>query len=574
MRFGAAALPTLNVSAVDSPAPSTPGPLRRGLGYELALYQQPKVFLAALALIFVPALYVLIYVSSVWDPYANLARLPGALVNQDLGDHRAGREINLGTQVAEKLEREKPFAFVRFATPATARAAVQQGQVFFALLIPPDFSRRALAAGQPAQLGLYVSEGNYTASLLTKRFATELAHQVNEQLGRERWSQLVGRGPPDAPTLAEGLDALRAGAWRVARGSATLHEGSRRLDQGLDRAAAGAKQIAAGTPKLAVASDQLTGGMKQVASAVDSIRAKLPADEKLRELAQGSEALVHGAGDLQTGLGQVREGTSRLETGAGQLQAGAAQVPFGGGKLSAGAGQLHTGAKTLGDGVARAAAGAGRLHEGQAQLNAAVQPLTAGLIELNGGLRTMREKLPAPAQLDLFNRSVGEVRDGAQALSTGLGELQAGSVRLTAGLGQLETGSGQLAAGLDEAAARFTTGFGGSLPSLLAAPVEPAIEVVAPVPHNGWAFAPYFASLSLWVGAVMMSFVFHLRRLPDPLRPAGRPTRWLVKAAPSWGWAPCRLPSWSGSCGSWACSLRIRWPCGWWPPPARSRSCA
>jgi putative membrane protein len=50
--------------------------------------------------------------------------------------------------------------------------------------------------------------------------------------------------------------------------------------------------------------------------------------------------------------------------------------------------------------------------------------------------------------------------------------------------------------------------------------VEPELEVVAPVANNGTGFAPNFLPVSLWLGAVMTSFIFHLRRLPLVAAPA------------------------------------------------------
>jgi putative membrane protein len=78
---------------------------------------------------------------------------------------------------------------------------------------------------------------------------------------------------------------------------------------------------------------------------------------------------------------------------------------------------------------------------------------------------------------------------------------------------------------------RFDAGFSDASAAKLAAPVEVRVETSAPVPNNGQAFAPYFSALSLWVGAVMMSFVFYLRRLPDSIQAASRPAKWFTKAS-------------------------------------------
>ena len=505
-----------------------------GLAGELFLFRRPKVFLAALALVFVPALYVLIYVSSVWDPYGHLSQLPMALVNEDVPVSRFGREVSLGRQIVQTLEQQHPFALVRYESADAARADVRAGRVFFALLIPPDFSATALASDRPAKLALYVSEGgNYTASIVSKRFGAELAHSVNEKLNRERWAALVGdAGPAETATLQQGLAALRAGGRQVRDGAKRLHEGTVQLQAGAARSVDGAGKLADGSLELEKGSLPLTGGFRQVSDAVASIRTKLPTDGQLQELTRGSESLERGAAELDQGLGQLKNGVARLDAGTGELQAGVAKVPFFGGRLAAGTAQLHDGVSTLGTGIGRAATGSGQLNAGMKKLNSAIQPLALGLTDLNAGLRTMSEKLPASAQLELFDRSMLRLREGSQTLAAALGEVNQGAIRLRDGASELESGAQKLSAGLDEAVAGFSAGLGSADAAHLAASVETMIEVAAPVPQNGPAFAPYFVALALWIGAVMMSFVFHLRRLPDFLQTAPRPARWLVKALP------------------------------------------
>jgi putative membrane protein len=519
-----------------SPVSRRGGDLRRGILSELALFRKPKVALSVLALIFVPSLYVLIYVSSVWDPYGSFSQLPVALANEDIPAVRFGREINLGAKIVETLEQERSFGFVRYETAESAREDVRSGKVLFALLIPPDFSERAAASNQPAQLGLYVSEGsNYTGALVAKRFGSELAHQLNQRLNHERWATLVGEVEnPSAtrPTLARGLAGLQAGGRQVLAGSTRLHDGSSELTEGVARAANAAEKFAKGSAELESGSVRLTGGLRSVGEAVTEIRLKLPNDATLQELTMGSAALTAGTAELVEGLDQLQAGAARLETGTGDLQAGVQKAALSGKKLTAGTAQLHSGASTLARGIDQAVAGANRVNDGMLQLNSHLQPLSLGLVDLNAGLRTLSERLPSSDQLELFDRSIVRVVEGSEALSAGLKQLREGAARLQLGASELQEGAGRLSAGLDEALARVESGFGGASASHLAASVETVTEVVAPVPQNGPAFAPYFAALSLWIGAVMMSFVFHLRRLPDSMRQASRATRWLTKAMP------------------------------------------
>lgn len=50
----------------------------------------PRLLLAAAVVALIPALYVLIYLSSVWDPAAKTGALPVAIVNLDSGAALAG----------------------------------------------------------------------------------------------------------------------------------------------------------------------------------------------------------------------------------------------------------------------------------------------------------------------------------------------------------------------------------------------------------------------------------------------------------------------------------------------------
>ena len=339
-------------------------------------------------------------------------------------------------------------------------------------------------------------------------------------------------GRTDEPSLRGGLLALQTGGRRLAAGAEKINAGTTRLHDGLGQAQEGAGKLAEGSRQLTDISSRLADGMKQVEAAVASIRSELPEDRKLTDLARGSHALAEGTTELKQGLVRLEEGVGRLDAGAAELQAGVAKVPFAGGKLSAGTGRLRAGIGTLGEGMTRASTGAAQLSEGMNRLDPAIQPLTAGLIRLNAGLATLGGKLPPPDQLDLFDRSMARLHGGNTSLSDGLNELTTGAGHLAEGSLELKRGADQLAAGLDETAARFEAGFGRASAAKLATPVTVRVETTAPVPNNGQAFTPYFSALSLWVGAVMMSFVFYLRRLPDSMRAASRPVKWFTKSLP------------------------------------------
>ena len=161
--------------------------------------------------------------------------------------------------------------------------------------------------------------------------------------------------------------------------------------------------------------------------------------------------------------------------------------------------------------------GQAQLADGTQKLSAGVGKLTDGVAALGAGIHTAASKVPADAKLD-------ELATGGRALATGAQDLQSGLV-------QLKAGSKELAAGLEL--------LNKSLPSDMSAPdgsargladsIEPALEIVAPVPNNGAGFAPNFLATSLWLGAVMSAFLFHLRRLPLAAESVSPPARLMGK---------------------------------------------
>ena len=69
----------------------------------------PRLSLAAMAISVVPAIYALIYLSSVWDPNAKTNALPVAIVNLDQGIHYQGRAVNVGAELTAGLIQSATF---------------------------------------------------------------------------------------------------------------------------------------------------------------------------------------------------------------------------------------------------------------------------------------------------------------------------------------------------------------------------------------------------------------------------------------------------------------------------------
>ncbi|RWS42035.1 YhgE/Pip domain-containing protein [Bacillus mycoides] len=240
--------------------------------------------------------------------------------------------------------------------------------------------------------------------------------------------------------------------------------------------------VAGGTNKLNEEVKQLKGEINQTTSEMQN---KLPNSEGVKTLTNGIEKLMnaqnefvskfHGFGE---GLSNAKVGVDKLNNGSGQLIDGVTQLADGSSKVTGGLGTLSVGANQMSGGITQ-------LADGSSQV-------TTGLGTLNGGLNKMST--------------------GSTQLIDGVNKLTDGSGKVTDGLVKVNDGSGTLAEKLGEGAEKTGEVKGTDKTyDMFASPVKVKTEKLAEVPNYGTGFTPYFLSLGLFVGALLLSIVYPLR---------------------------------------------------------------
>jgi putative membrane protein len=477
---------------------------------ELTLFQRfPKLKVSAIGVMVIPALYALIYLASVQDPGAHTSALQAAIVNQDQGFDYRGQQVNVGASVVSSLKEKGTFGFVDYSDEDAAKLAVRQGHLAFALFIPKDFSANAVPGNAVAggRLVMYISEGNnYNGAAIAKRFATELGHQVNTNLNENRWSLVLTTAAGSADKLVQLREGVQA-----------LQEGAQRLNDGLTKAESGSQVLATGSGAYTQGVAQLSDGMKQLGAGLRTMDQQRPAAQDLAALKAAPGDLAKGHAALAQGLQDLQGGAQKLADGSAKMQEEAKGIPLVGGRVADGAGQLKDGAAQLAAGLQNARTGQTQLADGTQKLGGGVTKLVDGMTALGGGIHTAASKVPADAKLDELNQGGTALAQGSKDLSSGLHQLTMGSRQLHGGLTLLQQ---SLPADIPalEGSARG-----------LADSVEPELDIVAPVPNNGAGYAPNFIATSLWLGAVMTAFLFHLRRLPAQTATASSGARLLGK---------------------------------------------
>ncbi|MED1267618.1 YhgE/Pip domain-containing protein [Bacillus mycoides] len=277
---------------------------------------------------------------------------------------------------------------------------------------------------------------------------------------------------------------------------------------------AGVKTLAGGIAKLTNAQNEFVSNFHGFGEGLDN--AKIGADK----LKDGSVQLIDGVTQLQRGSGKVTAGLGQLSAGVNQLADGSNQVTGGLGTLSAGANQMAGGVNQLADGSSQVTGGLGTLSVGVTQLADGSSQVTGGLGTLSVGANQMAGGVNQLADgsgqvttgLGTLNGGLNQMSTGSTQLIDGVNKLADGSGKVTDGLVKVNDGSGELAEKLGEGAEKTGEVKGTDKTyDMFASPVKVKTEKMAEVPNYGTGFTPYFLSLGLFVGALLLSIVYPLR---------------------------------------------------------------
>lgn len=457
-----------------------------------------KALLAVLAVALIPALYVVIYLSSVWDPGANSGALQVGLVNLDQGVIYREQTVNMGQELVAQLEQSARFGYHRIDAADDARQQVRHGTLAFALIIPPDFSSNAVPGAQPGagKLVVYASEGNsFEGARIAQLFAAELGHKVNESLNEQRWSLVL----LNAAGSKDSVERLRQAATQ-------LHVAADELSSGTSKAAIGAKSLGSSAVRLSEGVAQLGSGMHQVGAGLRTLDAKRPRNSDLTALSAGADALSAGQEEMLKTLQNLQEGSQALNTGVLAFKQEADSSLLVRTAVRDNVTQLALGLYQLDSGLHSAGEGQQKLSEGAAQLSAGVGTLTGGVRTMNGALHTIVGKLPEDSQIDSLSDGASDLARATTTLAQANDKISSASRALLDGTGLLVNA---LPAPLDAPQ--------GSAQGL-ANSVQPALEIEASVQNSGSGFAANIIPAALWLGAGIAAFLVNLRMLPTAAR--------------------------------------------------------
>ncbi|MFM1654129.1 YhgE/Pip family protein [Brevibacillus sp. B_LB10_24] len=136
-----------------------------------------------LGLVFLPSLYAWFNIEASWDPYGQTGGLMVAVVNQDKGTTLRGTPINIGNEIQSSLKENKNIGWI-FVDEQQAMQGVMHGDYYASILIPVDFSEKIGTVlthnPQKAEIIYTVNEKiNAIAPKITAKGASGIVEEVS-----------------------------------------------------------------------------------------------------------------------------------------------------------------------------------------------------------------------------------------------------------------------------------------------------------------------------------------------------------------------------------------------------------
>ena len=403
-----------------------------------AILKKPTFIIVMLGVSLIPALYNVIFLSSMWDPYGKVSNLPVAVVNQDKAVAASGKTLSIGDDVVSSLKENKNLDF-HFVSKEDAQNGLKKGDYYMVVTLPSDLSERAasILTDNPQQMKIdyQTSSGHsFIAGKMSDSAMASLKQTVAQNV-TDTYTSALFKNMGDLKTglvkASDGAQQLASGSQQLGSGSQTIADNLRTLNQATSKLSSGAAQFNTGL-------QTYTGSVAQVSSGLGS-------------LSNGIHTYANGVSTVATGANQLSGRSADLLGGVQQLTQSGDGVQA----LSTGMTNLNTGLATLKSSVDTT------LANNQQNVN----DLATGLTQLNASIQSAASD--TEVSMDSIETSLTSVAGSAQSIINNNQDARAAALASVQGTSAYQGLSSEAKAEIDTAVSASQAGSDQSAQAIL-----------------------------------------------------------------------------------------------------------
>lgn len=474
-------------------------------------FNKPLTYAALVAIPLIVACFALLYFGTFMDPYERMKELPIAVINQDAGATLNGEERNLGDELVKSITNNDDAKWT-IEDKNLLDQNLENTDYYLAIVIPEDFSERVAAGDtkEPEQANVVFFKNarkNYMLTSLSSRIESALKEKVNQNI-TEQYSRAYLSGLVDAKdgltVAADGSQQLGSGIDSAAEGSSTITDNLESLKSGSGTLEDGLGQLNSGLSQMEDSGNKLISGSASIASGIEALARGSNTYRSSIEDKVNSISAAYG-GDPAGAIPQLKQNyalalqeyttqvIAATKQGQDPSQINAAQVTTAAEKLAAASSQAgaYQALTSAVSGYEQIDSGIGSLSSQYQTLDIGINQYTQAVSELSVGAQNAQS---AAANL---TEGAGRLQDGSQKLTSGLENASDGVSELT---NSLRDGSQTIESSLTDST--------DNLASYTANPAKVEDDIYGNLDKFGYGFAPLFLVMSLWLGSLMIFFIF------------------------------------------------------------------
>ena len=368
-----------------------------------AIFKKPTFIIVMIGISLIPALYNIIFLSSMWDPYGKLSDLPVAVVNNDKEASYNGNTMSIGKDMVSNLKENKTLDF-HFVDEEEGKKGLENGDYYMVVTLPSDLSEKAasILTDHPEQMQIdyQTSSGHsFIASKMSDSAMTQLKQSVSTNV-TETYTKALFNKMVD---LKDGMSQAASGSEKLTDGANQLVAGSQTLTTNLHSLADSSLTFSNGT-------EQFTKGLSSYVSGVEQLHLGLG------NFNSGLVTYTGAVSQLDSGLGQLSSKSPELVGGINQLYTGVESYTGGVSQLNAGLNQFSSGVSAYTNGVGNLATGANQLSNQSATLRMGVEQLSEGIQQLSSKLDASSEQKD---QINQLSSGLNQLNQAIQNIDVG-----------------------------------------------------------------------------------------------------------------------------------------------------------
>ncbi|KRK79258.1 YhgE/Pip domain-containing protein [Companilactobacillus nodensis] len=362
------------------------------------------LLIVLIVIMFIPSIYSVTFLKSMWNPYQELNKIPVAVINEDEPVKYQDSELEVGHNLTNNLKNSSAMNFKIINNKKTADQGLKNGKYYMIITIPKNFSKNAttLMNKEPKKMILKyeTSAGhNYTASKMTATAAKQVAQEVSQQITKSY--------------------------------SKTMFTDIKKIGNGMKTAANGSAKVVKGDQKISTANKTITNGLNQLAaSSLTFSDGTNSLNQGLNDYIQGVDQLESGNNDLTSGVEQLSNNSSNLINGVGQLANGSSNLNTGIKSYTSGVDNLNSSTKSLNFGSSSLASGSNKLSKSSTALNSGMNQIYSASSQLSTQLQRVSDGLNSSSDTAKLSSSISNLKSAlsnnsqSDTLQTDLASLQ------------------------------------------------------------------------------------------------------------------------------------------------------